>query len=117
VQAGGGMPDLAVADIFLDNRRRVAVRVENRGAGIAPELYRANPPVQVRLLMNGRSWAYVPLAALDPAGALRQAGGSAVWTNDQALREAAEITVVLDEGNRLPESNEENNTLTKRLSP
>lgn len=117
VQAGGGMPDLAVADIFLDNRRRVAVRVENRGAGIAPEHYRANPPVQARLLMNGRSWAFVPLAAIDPSRALAQPGGSALWTNDQALREAAEITVVLDEGNRLPESNEANNTLTKRLSP
>lgn len=117
VQADSGMPDLAVADIFLDNRRRVAVRVENRGAGIAPELYRANPPVQIRLFMNGRSWAYVPLASLDPTGALRQAGGNAVWTGDQALREAADIRVVLDEENRLAESNEENNSLTKRLSP
>lgn len=117
VQAGGGMPDLAVAEIMLDNRRRVAVHVENRGSGISPEIYRANPPVQVHLLINGRSWAYVPLGMLDPTGLLRQAAGSVIWTNDQRLREAAEITVILDEGNRLPEANEENNTLTKRLSP
>ena len=117
VQQGGGMPDLVVSDIFLDNRRRVAVRVENRGAGISPDLYRANPAVQIRLLMNGRGWAYIPLAFLDPTGALKQAGGSVVWTSDHVMREAADITVVVDEGNRIPETDKTNNTLTRRLSP
>ncbi len=116
-QSGGGAPDLVAADIFLDNRRRVAVRIENRGAGLPADLYRATPPVQAHLLMNGRSWAYVPLAGLDPAGALRQSGGSAVWTSDHVLREAADITLIVDEGNRLAEGNEENNRLTRRLSP
>ncbi|MEJ5359933.1 MAG: hypothetical protein WHT06_14840 [Desulfobacterales bacterium] len=117
VQAGGGMPDLAVADIAIDNRRRVVVRIENRGGGLSPELYRANPQPQIRLLMNGRGWANVPLGSLDPAGALRQPGGSLAWTGEQVPREPVEITVIVDEGNLIGESNRANNTLTKRLSP
>jgi len=116
-QTRDDMPDLVVTDIFLDTRRRVSVRVDNRGAGISPDYYRSSPPVQIRLFMNDRSWAYVPLASFDATGALRQPGGSTVWTSDQSLRESTDIRVVLDEGNLLPESTKANNTLTKRLTP
>lgn len=115
--AAAEIPDLAVGDLFLDNRRRICLRVENRGGGISSDVYGVNPPVTVHLFLNGRSRAYVPLAVLDPTGALRQGGGSTVWTSDQVLREAADITVVLDEGNRLQESEEANNAVTRRLVP
>lgn len=95
----------------------MAVRVENHEGSISPDLYRANLPVQIHLLMNGLSWAYVPLGSLGPAGRLKQPGGTVVWTSDHVLREAVEITVVLDEGNLLPETNKSNNTLSRRLSP
>ncbi len=117
-QAGGGAPpDLSVADISLDNRRRVVVRIENRGGGLSPELYRANPQPQIRLLMNGRGWANVSLGSLDPAGVLRQPGGSLAWTGEQVPREPVDITVIVDEGNLIGESNRQNNTLTRRLTP
>lgn len=64
-QSGSGNLDLAVTDIFLDNRRRVAVRVENHGGRLSPDLYRADLPGQIHLLINNRSWAYVyPLGPL-----------------------------------------------------
>lgn len=117
VQSESGMPDLVATDIFLTNRKQIAVKIENKGAGIPAEFYRANPQPHIHLLMNGRSWSYVPLAFLDPAGALKQSGGSAVWTSDYTVREAVEITAIVDEGDRIPETNENNNTFTRLLSP
>lgn len=109
--------DLVVSDIFLDSRKRIAVRVSNQGAGLPAEAWQQNPPVQLKLWMNGRGWAVVPLAFFDPGRALSQPGGSAVYTSDHVVRQALEIRAVIDEENRLPETNENNNALTRSLAP
>jgi hypothetical protein len=113
----GGTPDLAIGEIFLDQRKRIVVKVLNLGAGLDTGLYQADARILMHLSMNGRSWAYVPLAQIDPAGALKNAGGSAAWTSDFVVRQEVEITAVIDEENRLAESNKANNTLTRRLGP
>ena len=121
---GGGIqpsasekPDLIVSDVFLDSRKRVAVRVQNIGAGLTAEAWRREPQVHLKLLMNGRSWTTVPLGFLDPSRALQQAGGSATYTSDQAVRTALEITAIIDEGNQVAEKDESNNSLTRALAP
>jgi hypothetical protein len=117
IQSVADLPDLVVSDIFLDSRKRVAVRVQNIGADLNAEAWQREPQVYLKLLMNGRSWTTVPLRFLDPSRALHQAGGSATYTSDQAVRTALEITAVIDEGNRVAEKNEDNNTLTRALAP
>lgn len=112
-----GLPDLSVTDMFLDERKRVVVRIINNGGGLAPELYQGPNPVRIRLLMNGAGWTSMPLAFFDPRGVLKQPGGIAVWTMDEPLRGAADITVIVDEGNVCQESDKANNTLTRRLAP
>ncbi len=115
--ASGGPPDLIVSDIFMDSRKRVAVRIQNQGAGLNAEAWQLEPQIQLKLLMNGRSWANVPLSFLDPSRALQQPGGSATYTSDHVVRSAVEITAIIDEGNRVAETDENNNTLTHSLAP
>lgn len=116
-QTAAVTPDLVVGDIFLDSRKRVAVRITNRGAGLDAEVWQREPQLQLKLLMNGRSWATVPLSFLDPARALQQRGGSAAYTSDYVVLNALEITAIIDEGNRVAEKDETNNTLTRSLAP
>ncbi|HSW64285.1 MAG TPA: CARDB domain-containing protein [Dissulfurispiraceae bacterium] len=116
-QTPAELPDLTVTDIFTDTRKRVAIRVANHGGRLPEGAWTGEPNVQLRLLMNGRSWAYVPLNSIDPQRVLRQKGSSVVYTTDLVVRNQVEITAIIDEMGRLQESNENNNTLIRSLLP
>lgn len=116
-QVPAELPDLAVTDIFADTRKRVAIRVANNGGSLPEGAWTGEPNIQLRLLMNGRSWAYVPLNMLDPRRDLRQKGSSVVYTTDLVVRNQVEIAAIIDEMGQLQEGNENNNTLIRSLAP
>jgi hypothetical protein len=116
------MPDLIVRDIRLVQGCKIQINVKNIGNMGVPESYYNLPKaVAVQLYKDGKPWGGIILSGFDPAGKLKTPGGSAthVWFPKAAnLNLGAgdhSLKAIVDYHKVLPESNENNNTLTRRV--
>lgn len=116
------LPDLIVKDIKLVNDCKIAVTVANIGnAGVPADKYVLPKAVGVQMYNGSKPWGGLILKGFDPAGKLKNPGGVAtyIWfpgaKNLQLGPGIHTIKVVVDHLKNLVESNEGNNSLTRRL--
>jgi hypothetical protein len=126
-RGGGGqarkMPDLIVRDIRLVKGCKIQVTVKNIGnAGVPASYYNLPNAVGVQMYKNGNPWGGIILSGFDPGGNLKSPGGAAthIWFPKAAnLNLGAgvhSLKVVVDNNKKLAESNETNNSLTRRVN-
>jgi hypothetical protein len=116
------LPDLVPADVTVGVDCRIVVTLKNNGPGIVPNSgFSQSPPASsgVQMYNDGAPWGGIVLGALDPSHSIQPAGGtvSYTWFPGLALPPGThEIKVDVDNNNTIAESNERNNSLTKKLS-
>ena len=116
------LPDLIVRNIRLIKNCKIQVTLRNIGqAGVPASYYNLPKAVGVQMYVDGNPGGGIILSGFDSAGKLKSPGGTATWTwfpnaaNLNLSSGVHSIKVVVDNNKNLTESNEGNNTLTKRL--
>ncbi len=121
------LPDLVVSDIRAKEDPKgcfLQVTMKNAGPGAIPdEFYKRQPPrVAIQMYNGNKPWGGTVLFGFDPGKRIQKPGGSVTWDwfpGAKNLRLAPgyhTIKVVADNNKELPEANENNNSLTKRIS-
>jgi len=118
------LPDLVVRDIRLNAQCQIVVTLANIGSGSVPDAgFSLNPPrTSVQMYRNGQPWGGIVLGGFDPAKQVKAPGGSAqhIWFPGAANLKLApgvhSLKVVVDGSHHVTESNEGNNSLTRRVS-
>jgi hypothetical protein len=115
-------PDLIVRDIRLIQDCKIEVTIANIGTAGVPNSYYDNPDaVAVQMYKGSQPWGGMILRMFDPGQKLQTAGGVAkhVWfpraANLNLTAGAHSLKVIVDFHNKLPELNETNNTLVKKV--
>ncbi len=119
-------PDLVVTDIKAKDDPKgcfLQVTLKNNGPGSIPEAYYHDPPrVGIQMYNGNKPWGGIVLYGFDPYKNLQKPGGVATWDwfpGAQNLRLHPgyyTIKVVADHHHALSEANENNNSLTKKVS-
>jgi len=115
----GRLPDLTITKIYLVKDCRVAVEVKNLGPGIVPdEVWTVHTPKSagVYLYRNGTGWGGGSIWKFDPAKNLKSPGGTATYVSKLKVSGTAAIKAVVDLWNVVPEANENNNKVEKKLT-
>lgn len=117
------MPDLIVRDIRLIKDCKIQVTIANIGtAGVPPDAYDLPDAVGVQMYKGNQPWGGMILKMFDPGGLLKNPGGIAthVWfpkaANLNLTPGIHSLKVVVDHNSVLPELNETNNSLTRRVT-
>lgn len=116
------LPDLVPADLRVDADCRIVVTLKNNGPGIVPDAgFSMSPPGSsgVQMYKGGAPWGGIVLGAMDPSKQTQPAGGTVTytWFPGLALPPGAHVVKVdVDNNNSIKESNEQNNSLTKKLA-
>jgi hypothetical protein len=112
------LPDISVVDLYLSRENQIAVSLVNSGSAVIPASYWQNNAPTIYLYRNGKGWGGVTLKIFDPGMKLANPGGKVVYIFQNPTLTAKEtIKVVFDSQNTLAESNENNNEMTKELTP
>jgi hypothetical protein len=115
-------PDLQATDMTVNADCVIVVHFRNNGPGAIPDAnFSTSPPSNsgIQMYRNGAPWGGVVLGAMDPGKALKPAGGTLTfnWFPGLKLTPGTHtVKVDVDNDNKIVESNEGNNTLTKQLS-
>jgi hypothetical protein len=114
-------PDLQVADIRLVNGCEIEVTLSNTGGGVPDSYYDLPNAVAVQMYVGRQPWGGMILKMFDPTRMLKNPNSSVkhIWfPNAGNLLPVGwnSIRVVVDAGNVLSESNENNNSLTKKVN-
>jgi hypothetical protein len=115
-------PDLQPTDMTLTADCRIVVSFRNNGPGTVPDAnFSTSPPSNagIQMYRNGAPWGGIVLGAMDPAKSLQPAGGMLTfnWFPGLKLAPGAHtVKIDVDNDNKVVESNEGNNSLTKQLS-
>ena len=117
------LPDLVPVDLTVDRDCRIVVTIRNNGPAIVPNAgYSLTPPGSsgVQMYNDGAPFGGIVLGALDPAPhATQPTGGTKTYTWFASLPLPAgthSVKVVVDNNNAIAETNESNNSLTRRLT-
>ncbi len=115
-------PDLIVQDIKLIKDCKIKVTIKNIGtAGVPDSGYNMQNGASIQMYKGSKPWGGIRLGAVDTAKKLKQPGAtvSYIWFPGAANLDLGagthSIKLVVDNNNAVIESNETNNTLTKRL--
>lgn len=111
-------PDLTISHLILSDDDHVVVYVQNIGEGIIT----INPRNQVKTLdlylkIDGKNWGGSTHKIFDPERVLLYPGGRLRVETGLKLKSPKTITAVIDMNHAVIESNERNNTKTKKLDP
>lgn len=117
-------PDLVPTDITVNADCRIVVSFKNNGPGTVQDAaFAFNPPGSaVQMYNDGQPWGGIVLGGIDPSKNLKPAGGTVTHTwfpgaaNLKLSPGIHSIKVDVDNNNKVAESNEGNNSLTKRVS-
>lgn len=115
------VPDLIIENIYLVkpiNKCRVVVVVKNRGTGRVPNFVWTdhNPKsAGVYLYINGKGWGGASIWKFDSFKKLQPPGGTAEYVSNLTVSGDATVTAVVDFWNTVKETNNNNNSLTKRF--
>ncbi len=118
----GRLPDLVVRDLRLLKDCKIQVTLQNRGGPLPDSAYNPTQGAAVQMYNGSQPWGGLRLAGIDPAKTLKTPGASVshVWfpmaANLQLAAGTHTIKVTVDNNNAVAESNEGNNTLTRRLT-
>ena len=115
------LPDLVVQEIRVLKECELEVTIANKGNGSIPSsLYNS---IVIQMFVDNKTGGAMVLGVFDPNKKLQNPGSSVTinWFPTATKSRIGDklphmITVIADEGNRLTESNENNNTLKKQLS-
>lgn len=114
------LPDLVIDDVYLDKHCNVVVRVKNLGPGYIPDnVWTDHRPesASVYLVINGHNWGGATIWKFDPGKSLQAPGGTATYRSNLEVKQRdAMIRATVDHTRQVPEANEGNNEMTKRLS-
>ncbi len=117
------LPDLIVSDIQLDKDCHILITIKNSGPGGVPDSgYHSKTGAAIQVYKGSKAWGGMRLAAFDPAGNLKNPGGSVTkaWFPDAANLDLGPgthtIKVVVDNNTAVAEKNEGNNTRVQGLS-
>lgn len=111
-------PDLVVKDLSLNESNKVVVTVANQGPGALHLVkWHDKGPEAVNLIAKAGNRSYgVTLPGLDPEYKLRSSGGTVSYTFEKiTLTKATRVTATIDNTNKVIETNEGNNSVTKTL--
>jgi hypothetical protein len=117
-------PDLVPTDIRVNADCQIVVSFKNNGPGLVPDAaFSFNPPGSGVQMYNGaQPWGGIVLGGVDPQKNLKPAGGTVTHTwfpgaaNLKLGPGIHSIKVDVDNNNKVAETNEGNNSLTKRVS-
>lgn len=118
------LPDLVVSDISLVKECWIKVTVRNIGAAGLPNWVYSGPQAAqatIQMYKDGGPWGGMAIKVFDPAGKLKTPGASVtgLWFKGSPGLElpsgAHTVKVIVDSSNKVDESNDTNNTLTRRL--
>ena len=115
-------PDLIPADVTLGEACRIIVTLHNNGPGAVPDAgFSLSAPGAsgVQMYNDGNPWGGIVLGGLDPAHAVKPAGGSVTyaWFTSLPLPVGTHtIRLDVDNNNAIAEGNELNNSLIKTLT-
>lgn len=117
----GKLPDLVVTRIELTIKCKIKVTIKNQGKGGVPsKAYDPLHGVIIQATAGNAGWGGYHLSMIDPARKLKRPGASVSYVGfKRALKAGENLTLkvaILDPNNTVKESNERNNTLTRRLS-
>jgi hypothetical protein len=118
------LPDLAATDLGVNAECQVVVKFRNNGPGVVPDAaFALSPPgSSVQMYKDNQPWGGIVLGGIDPQKHLKPAGGTLTHTwfpgaaNLKLPPGTHSVRVVVDNNNVVKESNEQNNTLTRRLT-
>ncbi len=116
------LPDLVVSDIRLVKDCKIKITIKNIGnSGVPNSGYNMQNGAAIQMYKGNQAWGGIRLGAIDSGKKLQQPGGtvSYIWFPNAANLDLGpgihSIKLVVDNNNAVTESNEKNNTLTKRL--
>lgn len=114
--ASAELPDLVVTDIAVNAECRPVVTLRNQGSGslLSPADY-GPTGISVQFIKGDAGFGGWGLLGAD-IEAIRAPGGTLTKTFPPLIEGDVEIGVIIDSGNKVSESNEANNTLTRPLS-
>jgi len=116
------LPDLQATDMTVNADCIIVVNFRNNGPGAVPDAnFSTSPPSNagIQMYRNGAPWGGVVLGAMDPAKALKPAGGTLTYNWFSGLKLPAgshTVKIDVDNSNKVVENNEGNNSLTKQLT-
>jgi hypothetical protein len=118
------LPDLVVRDIRLNEQCQILVTLSNVGSGPVPnDAYSLSPPrTPIQMYKDGQPWGGIVLGGFDSAKQTQPPGGSAqhLWfpgaANLKLTPGTHTLKVDVDGSNHVAESNEGNNSLTRRVT-
>jgi hypothetical protein len=113
-------PDLVVKDLSLNENNQVVVTVANQGPGALHLVkWHDKGPEAVTLIVKAGTRSYgVTLPGLDPEYKLRSPGGTVSHTFEMiTLTKTTRVTATIDKGDKVIETKERNNSITKNLGP
>lgn len=119
-----GLPDLVVSNIKVVKGCGLKVTIKNIGSAGLPGWVYSGASITnagVQMYMDGRPWGGMIIKMFDPRGVLKTPGStvSKLWfqgsTNLRLPAGLHSIKVIADVHKRIKESNENNNTMVKRL--
>ncbi len=118
----GRLPDLVVRSLRLVKDCKIQVTIQNRGGPMPDSAYNPTQGAAVQMYNGSQPWGGLRLAGIDPMKKLNHPGASVshIWfpgaANLQLTPGTHTIKVTVDNNNAVTESNEGNNSLTRRLT-
>jgi len=113
-------PDLVIDKIFLNPSGNIVVEIRNAGPGPLPDTaWRSTESYAACfVIMIGVQFVdYATLWAADPNRALKNPGGTILYTSPVKIQEPTMVRVWLDITEQIEEANESNNIKTILLKP
>jgi len=111
-------PDLVVTKIGLDKKCRVVIQVKNRGPGLVPlKVWTKHYPKSssVYFYVNGKRYGGQTIWKFNPSKSLRPANGVATMRSNYVVKGTKVIKATIDHTKQVKETNERNNSKTRRL--
>lgn len=105
------LPDIVPTGATLDAQNRLIVTLENQGATAVPTTSGAS----LSIYIDGRAVGAYQFDRLADTAWRAPGGRLAIPTNFRLRGDNRRVAIVVDPGNRLPEANERQNTLTRMI--
>ena len=115
----GNYPDLVVSDIYLNNRNKVVVSIQNRGTKGVPEKIwsrKGKGACQLDISLNGKYWGGAGIQVFDPEKKLMQTRSKVVFLTALTLKGSAQVTASV-RPSAIRERDTKNNSRTEKLIP
>jgi hypothetical protein len=122
MEAPAKLPDLVVKQVWLDEACQIRYRIENAGSGGISDRPHAQGAVRVSVGGGHKDFYFTRgtstgQPAVDAGGVLKKPRGSVDYGTGITLDEAESVIVFVDQGRKIPESDEGNNQTMLRLNP